>query len=256
MDKLLITPLNEKNYATWKIQLKMALIRDDLWSIVDGSEVAPNDADALTKFNKRKDKALSIIVLGVESKLLYLLGDPNDPVQVWKSLQDIFQKKSWSNKFRLKKQLYSMRLKPNDNLQDHLKRMMEIFDELAVIGDPHKDEDRVICLLSSLPEKFSTLVTALEACDTIPSWGTVVDRLIHEDSKVASCEKNDTAFVSNSIKSYGHSNTSSKNVKCYECGKMGHIRKNCFRLKIGRNIDLIREMQQIQQLKLMIPMKK
>ena len=47
MDKLLITPLNEKNYATWKIQLKMALIRDDLWSIVDGSEVAPNDADSL-----------------------------------------------------------------------------------------------------------------------------------------------------------------------------------------------------------------
>ena len=232
MDKSsLVDKLNDKNYATWKIQQKMALINNDLWGIVDGSETAPTDPNALTKFNNRKAKALATIVLGIESKLLYLLGDPSDPVQVWQSLQDISQKKSWSNKFRLKKQLYGMKLKATDNLQDHLKKMMEIFDELAVIGEPQKDEDRVICLLSSLPDKFSTLVTALEASATVPSWETVVDRLMHEESKISNADKNDTALMSNSNQSSGHYNKFKNQIKCFECGKSGHIRKNCFRLK-------------------------
>ena len=138
MNNSVITPLNDKNFATWKIQVKMTLIKDDLWNIVKGDEVAPTDTNALQKFNLRKDRALAIIVLSVEPKLLYLLGDPTEPTDTWKKLEDTFQKKSWSNKFRLKKNLYGMRLQDGGNLQNHIKQMMEIFDELAIIGDPKK----------------------------------------------------------------------------------------------------------------------
>ena len=41
-------------YATWKIQCRMALIKEDLWSIVIGSEIAPTKADKLGKFLVRK----------------------------------------------------------------------------------------------------------------------------------------------------------------------------------------------------------
>ena len=113
----MIVALNDRNFPTWKIKMKMALIRDSLWTIVTGDETAPTDTDKLVKFNTRKDKALAQIVLGIEPMYLYLLGDPTDPVSVWAKLQDTFQKKSWSNKFRLKKSLYGMKLGPNDNLQ-------------------------------------------------------------------------------------------------------------------------------------------
>ncbi len=39
-----VIPLNEKNYPTWKVQCKMALIRDNLWGIVNETEVAPDGA--------------------------------------------------------------------------------------------------------------------------------------------------------------------------------------------------------------------
>ena len=81
----------------------MCLIKDDLWRIVNGAEVAPADPAALAKYNIRKDKALAIIVLAVDPKFLYLLGDPEEPATVWKKLQDSFQKKTWANKLRLKK---------------------------------------------------------------------------------------------------------------------------------------------------------
>ena len=82
-----VVPLNGSNYATWKIQCRMALIKDGLWSIVNGTEEAPGEdaaAERHTKFAARKDHALATIVLSVEPSLLYLLGDPQDPIQVWK----------------------------------------------------------------------------------------------------------------------------------------------------------------------------
>ena len=84
----------------------MVLMKMGIWRIVEGTEVAPeDDAVAERKFNERRDKALATIVLGVKTNLLYLLGDPQDPVQVWNSLANQFQKKTWSNKLALKRKL-------------------------------------------------------------------------------------------------------------------------------------------------------
>ena len=138
-----LTVLNEKNYPTWKIQVKMHLIKDNLFGIVDGSENAPTSTGDLVKYNMRRDRALAIIVLAIDPKFLYIIGDPVDPKIVWQQLQDTFQKKTWANKLRLKRKLYNMRLKPGDSLQEHLKAFVELFSELAVIGDAINEEDRV-----------------------------------------------------------------------------------------------------------------
>ena len=63
----------------------MALIKEGLWSIVDGTETAPpeNDADKYRKFAGRRNCALALIVLSIEPSLLYLIGDPDSPVTVW-----------------------------------------------------------------------------------------------------------------------------------------------------------------------------
>ena len=70
----------------------MALKKDGLWNIVDGTEIRPFDDRQLASYMERRDKALATIVLGVETNLLYLLGDPEDPEIVWKKLASQFQK--------------------------------------------------------------------------------------------------------------------------------------------------------------------
>ena len=88
-----LVPLNGSNYPTWKVQCRMALVRDGLWGIVEGTETAPpaeGTADRRSKFIARRDRALATIVLAVEPSLLYLIGDPEDPVVVWQKLQDQF----------------------------------------------------------------------------------------------------------------------------------------------------------------------
>ncbi len=41
-----VTALNGSNYVTWRVQCKMALMKDGLWNIVDGTELAPGEDDA------------------------------------------------------------------------------------------------------------------------------------------------------------------------------------------------------------------
>ena len=63
---------------------------DGPWSIVDGTEVAPAPdavAERIAQFLARKDRALATFVLPVEPSLLYLLGDPQDPV--YTSLEEV-----------------------------------------------------------------------------------------------------------------------------------------------------------------------
>ncbi|KAF2363396.1 hypothetical protein FHG87_005844 [Trinorchestia longiramus] len=159
------------------------MVRSPKWESVHNHYPVNKDEAARRKFESRRDLALATIVLGVDQSQLYLLGDPTDPVEVWRKLQNTFQKKSWANKFRLKKKLFNMKLENGQNLQDHLKVFVELFEELAIIGDALEDEERVIILLSSLPDRFSTLVTALEAHEKIPAWEVVTERLLNEERR-------------------------------------------------------------------------
>ena len=88
---------------------------------------------------------------------------------VWKALADQFQRKTWANKLELKWKLFSLRLADGGSVQDHIKTMTEVCDELSAIGETVKEEDRVVYLLASLPESYNVLVTALEASAEVPS---------------------------------------------------------------------------------------
>ena len=161
-------------------------MKDGLWMIVDGTERAPDTSDAqkYEKYVARRDRALAIIVLSVEPSLLYLIGDPEDPVAVWKKLANQFQKKTWVTKLELRRKLHSLRLQEGDSVQAHVKVLTEIFDGLAVAGDAVSEEDRAVHLLASLPDSFGVLVTALEANPKVPMMEVVIERLLHEERKL------------------------------------------------------------------------
>ena len=217
-----VVPLNSSNYSTWKIQFKMALVKDGLWGIVSGSETAPTEgADQQVKFAARKDKALAIIVLAVDPSLLYLIGaDPTNPVVVWKALADHFQRNTWANKLELKRKLFSMRLAEGGSVQDHIKSLTEVCDQLAAVGEPVKQDDCVVYLLASLPECYSVLVTALEANSDVPSLAVVTERLLHEETKMKS-------RVSQPSQEGALATQVNKKLRCHFCNKIGHFKREC-----------------------------
>ena len=124
-----IVSLNGLNYATWRVQCQMALIRDGLWGIVNETEQAPEPdvpADRHVKFTSRRNCALATIVLAVKPSLLYLFGDPEDPIVVWKKLRDQFQKKTWVNRLALRRKLHTSQLKDGESVQDHMNLLLTL----------------------------------------------------------------------------------------------------------------------------------
>ncbi|KAK3876705.1 hypothetical protein Pcinc_018517 [Petrolisthes cinctipes] len=208
----------------------MALIKEDVWSLVNGTEPIPDptDSNKYSNYVLKKNKALAIVVLSVDPKLLYLLGEPEDPKEVWNKLADQFQKKTWSNKLQLRRRLYALRLKEGGSVQEHIKTMTEIFNELSIIGDQMNEEDRVVHLLASLPESYDMLVNALEANSEIPKMEFVTEKILHEERK-SLVKDNDSISVKQEKAFYGKE--SRKTIKCHHCGKEGHINRNCWALK-------------------------
>ena len=53
--KSVTVSLNSRNYPTCKIQCRMVLIRDGLWSIVNGTEIAPDETAKLREHLLREE---------------------------------------------------------------------------------------------------------------------------------------------------------------------------------------------------------
>ena len=75
-------------------------------------------------------------------------------------------------------------------------------------------------LLASLLESYSMLVTALEANTEVPSLDVLIERLLHEERKQK--EREEDKDQSRALATY-----SRMGVRCYHCGKLGYIKRNC-----------------------------
>ena len=147
-----VVPLNDSNYPTWKIQCKMALMKEGLWKIVTGEEVVPTgSATELAKLSSRRDRALATIVLSVDTSLLYII---RSCFAIRTTSANQFDKKTWATPLNLRRKLHSIQLKHGESAQMHIKVMTEIFDSLAVAGETVSEEDHVVYLLGRLPESY------------------------------------------------------------------------------------------------------
>jgi len=94
----------------------------DYGGIVSETDQAPGNEEADAKFAATRGCTLATIVLAVKPSLL---GNPEDPVVVWKKLRDQFQKKTWVNRLALRHKLYTLQL-------DRNRAMTGPFNELTV----------------------------------------------------------------------------------------------------------------------------
>lgn len=243
-DRMFIDKLNgPENWATWKFQLEHLLKAKGLWGMVQETEQLAADANAQVRaeFERKKEKAFSVLVLNVSTPQLYLITNCKTPKEAWEMLKAQFERDTVANKLFLKKKYFRCEMKEGEHLNDHLKRMKELTDQLGAIGSVIEEEDQIVTLLGSLPPSYATVVTALETKMDSLTLQFVQQALINEEQKRVLTDNTTVSSSVSAMSSQMHRNeqsgsktggaNSSDSWRCYKCGKEGHIKRDCPSIK-------------------------
>jgi transposase InsO family protein len=188
--------------------MKMFLIKEDLWDIIEYESEEPKDA-------VRSSKALASIKLMIEEDQLIHVAEAKGGREAWFSLKEIYMNEAVGHKMRLYKELYNTKLVVGGNMQNHLRDMLNIAKQISDCENNLEENVVVRAILSSLNAEYGKLVTELEAWKEELTIECVKLKLINE-------------WKRRSEKSEVFKDIGSKNrIKCFKCKKKGHIKRNC-----------------------------
>ena len=227
-----IDKFNGDNFGLWKFKMEMILSEKDLWEIVEGTEKPPpSDAeDKLKKaYERRAKKAFSMIACNLVDRQLAHVRSCKGAAEAWRVLCNIHETKSLSNMLFIRRKFFTCKMQESDDMLDHINKVKGLADQLACLEVPVTDGDIVMTLLESLPPSYEYLITALETRDMKElDMDFITARLVHEVSKRKENETQDGGAALLSRYGQGGSSQQRKETRtCFNCGKPGHLARNC-----------------------------
>lgn len=215
----LFAKLNNGNYAQWSFKMKMVLIRDGLWKVINTEKPALD----LT-WDASDQKAFATIVLGIGDDQIVLVKKEKTAKEVWEVLRAYHQKSSLSSQVALLKKLYKAELKKDGDLKAHMQQIFEWFDELREIGCEEEEHKAILILLASLNDDYRAIVTALEGRDvkTLKLSDVRIKLMEEYDRGKTGVERNEALRTGSSFKRDG-----TNSGECYFCGEQGHMKRYC-----------------------------
>ncbi|KAL7586426.1 hypothetical protein Lser_V15G37783 [Lactuca serriola] len=156
-----------KNYDFWKTMIQSFLITNNLFQYVDGSLMCPSQTlpgmstDAQPKIQPNPDYATWIL----NDSTITEASFPHVPKDIWFSLAHAYAPQSISTEYTLKAQLLKIEMQPEESISTYLSRAKEYeyAEALANIGEPIKEKDLVIFVVSGLRDEYNGLKSNLIA---------------------------------------------------------------------------------------------
>ena len=183
----------------------------------------------------KNDKlARALICLNIsDSQIIHVLH-AKTAKETWDQLRSIHERVNLTNKLFLLRKLYSIKYNESVKMQDHINSVLELAEKLRNIGEEIKDDNLIAILLCSLPNSYSTFITAIESkSDDELSLKYVQNKLVDEYSRRIETNQISKRVESIALKGYRDKPKQiNKSKYCSYCKKSNHTREECYYLKL------------------------
>ncbi|XP_074377462.1 uncharacterized protein LOC141718983 [Apium graveolens] len=173
----LIPMFNGENYHIWAVKMRFYLKSQGLWSVVLFEEDPPplrgNPTIAQIKVNEeerlKKDKTITCLHSALTDQIFTKIMDLETPKQVWEKLQGEYEGNSRVKAVKLlmlKREFELMKMKDTESIKDYSGRLMDVVNQVRLLGEAFTDQKVVEKIMVSVPQKFESKISAIEeSCD-------------------------------------------------------------------------------------------
>lgn len=157
-NKFTIEKLSNTNFESWKFNVQMLLIRDELWKYVE--DAAPNPETDAWKKGDQKTRATIALLVGANQRRL--IQKCTTAKQTWEALVSHHQKSSITSVLAMLRRVINMQYTEGDDLERHLIEMENLFERIANAGYELPAKITMLMVLRSMLESYDNLGIAME----------------------------------------------------------------------------------------------
>ncbi|QRV96327.1 gag-polypeptide of LTR copia-type [Ceratobasidium sp. AG-Ba] len=252
-----------ENYAIWKIQMVDMFEETGLYAIVNGTTPRRNAGDSIPRPNtpggtpqaaltvsesdantwtKQNQQALGMIRRRVESSPMTHIARCTTANSAWTVLERVYQTIGSAAMTLLRNKFTALRMSEGDDLEEHIKLLRQVFDELNVAlmaEGSHSiiELEYIRQLLASLPESWQYLVAVIDQTprtgdtDGIQLSADITSRLLAEFHRRKAQSSEKAYYNRNRNNNRGRGNQQRPmdrlTITCHNCGITGHIKRDC-----------------------------
>ena len=221
-----IEKLTSDNYYAWKQRILHVLALKDLEDFVDPPDYN-TETDAAWK--KKDRKAQALIGISLSDQILESTREVNSCHEMWKIIQDIFERHTLLNKLSARRKFYTASKEDNESVLDFSNRIRHLASTLKSMSVEIGESEIAMALLNGLPDEYSPLICALDALGSEESqldFEFVKGRVMQEEQRINM--RNLEALKKTGANSLV-ANEHRTRPKCDFCGKLGHRESRCWK---------------------------
>lgn len=220
----------EENYPPWKIKFSAwAKLKGYAPHIFGRKTIRPSPPDGASpdaamkilqeEWDDADEKVLAAIQLKVADELLVYISKPKQTAkEAWDVLSELFEPQGTLGIVLCRRELYRAACEEGEDITEHLRKMDLLHGNLTRLGQSIPEADYALVILTSLPPSWNDFINGLTEND-LKSVKTVTNRISTKLKMAATnAPSSDTALTAQS-----NGQPPMSQVKCYECGEMGHF---------------------------------
>ncbi|KAE8703505.1 hypothetical protein F3Y22_tig00110469pilonHSYRG00245 [Hibiscus syriacus] len=245
-----IEKFNGRNFSLWKLKMKAILRKDGCLAAISERPIDFTDDN---KWIEIDVNAMANFHLALAYEVLSSIEEKKTAKEIWDHLTKLYEATSLHNKIFLKRKLYTLRMPESTSVTEHLNTLNTLFSQLTSLSCKIGEQERDELILQSLPDSYDQLiinltnnnVTSLVFDDVAAAVLQEENRRKNKEDKQINLQQAEALTTTrgrsterdqSSSHKHGRSKSmSKKNLKCYNCGKKGHLKKDYWSLNKNFN---------------------